>query len=106
RQSLDARLAFHRRELQVCAHEVPAFLREEDEVARARLEHFAALEQPDLAAAFGEEMEERDVLGAGEALAHAGEAELAPDAPRRGELGVEIHRAFEADRLKGVCACT
>jgi hypothetical protein len=47
-------------------------------------------------------MEERDVFRAGEALAHGGKAELAADAPRRGEFRVQVHRAFEAHRLQDV----
>src|SRR5207253_10824086 len=70
-----------------------------------RLEHFGAFEEAHLAAALGEEMKEGDVLCAGEALAHARETELAADAPRRGELGVEVHGAFQPHRLQDVRQC-
>ena len=60
------------------------------------VEHLAAVDEPHLARAFGEEVEEHHVLGAGEALADARQAVLAAHAPRRGELGVRGTR-----RLRG-----
>ena len=94
--------ALHRREVQVAAHQVLAFLREEHQVAGRRVEHLAAVGEPHFACAFGEEVEEGDVLRRREALAHARQAVFAADAPRRGELGVEVDGAFEAHRLQDV----
>src|SRR5438477_8248938 len=96
------RLALHGRELQVGAHEMLAFLREEHQVAGPRLQHFLAVEEPDLAFAFGEEVEKRHVFGALETLAHARQAKLTADAPGRRELRVEVNGAFEVNRLQNV----
>jgi hypothetical protein len=88
--------------VKVGAHQVPAFLRKEDQVAGLGRHHLAAFGEPHLARAFGEEVEERDVIGAGEARAHRRDAELAANAPGRGELPIQVAGAGEAHRLQNV----
>ena len=77
-------------------------LRNQDQIARRHIDDFDAIGQPGLATAFGEEMKEHDMLSAGKPLFDARQAAFAADAPRGGEFGVEVERAFEADRLQNV----
>ena len=96
----DDRLRLHGRELKVGSHEMPALAREKDQVPGRCFENFVAFRQPDLACTLGQIVEERHVLGSGETLPDARKAEFAAYAPRRGELGIEIHRPLEAHRLE------
>ena len=55
-----------------------------------------------LETAFGNEMEEHHVLGPGKPLPYACQTVFRLHAPGRGELRVEVDRAFEAHRLENV----
>ncbi len=74
-------------------------VREHQDVAGPEGQHFRAVDEPSAARAVGQHVEERDVLGARQAVRGRVQPELGFDAPRRRELGVEIKSAVQADRL-------
>jgi hypothetical protein len=91
----------HGRELQVATHQVLVSLRKHDQIAGRHIEHFHAVGQPQLAAAFGKEVEEHHVFG-GKPCPDARQAEFRLHAPGRGELRVDVDGAFKAQRLENV----
>jgi hypothetical protein len=101
-QRLERCFALHRRKVQVGPHQVAAFLREEDQVARRDLVHLAAVHMAHLACTLGEKVEEGDLVGTLEAVAHALQSQLAADAPGRRELGVQVHRSLQVHGLQDV----
>lgn len=90
------------REMQVAAHQMPVVLWKQNQIAGGHIEHVHAIGQPYLAAAFGKEMEEHHMIGPGKPRPNARHAVFPPQAPRRGELRVEVERAFEAHRFENV----
>ena len=88
--------------MQVAADPVRVAVREQQQVAGDRVDHLAAVIQPDPAATFGHDVDGHDVLGAEPVLAEAGRTAPAVEAPRRAEGRVEEARAVEARRLEDV----
>ena len=93
---------FHGREVQVAAHHVLVLVCKQDQVPGGHVEHFHAVGQPYLAMALGKEMEEQHARGPGKARPDAGQPEFRLHAPRRGELRVDVHGTFKAQRRENV----